>query len=39
MLTQRLGALNIDDYLFKDNNSRIYYDKFVETEDGKIYKG
>lgn len=39
MLTQRLGALNVDDYLHKDKEQRIYYDKFVDCEDGRMYKG
>jgi len=39
MLTQRIGPLNLADLKQKDHVIRVYFDKFVESEDGTKYKG
>jgi hypothetical protein len=39
MLTQRIGILDINEYLTNDGEPRILYDKFETSEDGKEYKG
>lgn len=39
MLTQRIGAMNLDELKVEDGEERIYYDRLVELEDGRTYKG
>jgi hypothetical protein len=39
MLTQRIGVMNLEDLKINDGEERIYYDRFVDIEDGKTYKG
>ena len=39
MLTQRIGAMELDDIQVDDGDERIFYNKVVDVEDGKQYKG
>ena len=39
MLTQRVGGLNLEELKVNDGQERVYYDKIVDMEDGKQYKG
>lgn len=39
MLTQRIGQLNLEELKQNDHVIRVYYDQFVEAEDGTKYKG
>lgn len=39
MITQRIGVMNLDELKMNDNEPRIFYDKFIEYDDGRAYKG
>ena len=39
MITQRIGVMNLEELMLKDGEPRVYYDKFVEYDDGRSYKG
>lgn len=39
MTTQRIGAMSLEDLKIDDGQERVYYDKAIEIEDGKQYKG
>ncbi len=39
MLTQRIGTLKLSEIMMEDKEPRIFFDKLVEMEDGRSYKG
>jgi hypothetical protein len=39
MLTQRIGTLKLSEIMMDDKEPRIFFDKLVEMEDGRSYKG
>lgn len=39
MLTQRIGPIDLEKLKIDDGQERAYYDKFVELEEGRSYKG
>ena len=39
MITTRIGSLKLDDLKVEDGEPRVFYNKMMDVEDGKQYKG